>query len=102
MAQNHPHDFTKRQKNEPTRPRKHDEEEVERLREAQEVFVDRLIPCLSKGEPRLPWPCGSMAGERRTILHAGFLTVTCHSRQRSSMVNRVVRSTSVPIAELGA
>src|SRR5258708_29652105 len=24
---------------------------------------------------------GSMAGERRTILHAGFLTVTCHSRQ---------------------
>jgi len=24
---------------------------------------------------------GSMAGERRTILHAGFLTVTYHSRQ---------------------
>jgi len=22
-----------------------------------------------------------MAGERRTILHAGFLAVTCHSRQ---------------------
>jgi hypothetical protein len=31
-----------------------------------------------------------MAGERRTILHAGFLTVTCHSRQVQQQIRRAL------------